>query len=141
MHQEDPGMEIAAKRAKFWGRARFKVSNSTIHILERWNISWSWNIYILERWNTHILEHLYLGARLFRLWSWSIHILECWNISWRGKYNGVLRTGTLISCSWKIYILVLEYSCPGAGTLIFCSWNTHILEQEHSRLGGEHLQS
>ena len=122
MHQEDPGMEIAAKRAKFWGRARFKVSNSTIHILERWNISWSWNIYILERWNTHILEHIYLGARIFISWSWNIHILERRNTH------------------------ILEHLYLGARIFMLWSWTIHILDLEHShftagRLGGEHLQS
>ena len=122
MHQEDPGMEIAAKRAKFWGRTRFKVSNSTIHILERWNISWSWNIYILERWNTHILEHIYLGARIFISWSWNIHILERRNTH------------------------ILEHLYLGARIFMLWSWTIHILDLEHSHftagtLGGEHLQS
>ena len=34
MHEEDPGMAMAAKRVKFWGRVGFKVSsNLTSHIL------------------------------------------------------------------------------------------------------------
>ena len=34
MHEEDPGMAMAAKRVKFWGRVDFKVSsNLTSHIL------------------------------------------------------------------------------------------------------------
>ena len=33
MHEEDPGMAMAAKRVKFCRRVGFKVSNPTSHIL------------------------------------------------------------------------------------------------------------